>query len=262
MNFIDVHTHLHDKRIIDHVPEMIRRARSCGLKFMVTCATMAKNFESTAKLAETHGDVLPCFGVHPWFLDTLEPCWEMNLASWLDKMPSGVGEIGLDFSDKGSDRDFQIRVFNAQMALASDLNRPVSIHIRHAWDAFIHILKKNGPLKNKGLVHSFSGSADLVRILEKYNLHISFSGAVTRPNAKKTIKALNAVSLDRILFETDAPDILPSLGNDEKVFDRLNHPANLPGIVRIAAQHRKMGFEKLADLSYTNGLNLFNSIIL
>ncbi len=224
---------------------------------MVTCATMEENFAATAQLAGAYDSVLPCFGIHPWFLETLTPNWEENLAFWLEKMPSGIGETGLDFMIKRADRDLQIQVFKVHLALANTLNRPMNIHIRKAWDPFIHILKKNGPLRAGGLVHSFSGSADLVHVMEKFNLHISFSGAITRPNAKKTVLALNAVSPDRILFETDTPDIFPSCEDAYGTQTQLNQPANLPCIVKIAAGRRKMGFEELAGWAYTNGLNLF-----
>jgi len=261
MDFMDVHTHLHDQRIIGDIPGIITRAGNAGLRLMVTCATMEENFPATAELAGAYDSVLPFFGIHPWFLETLTPHWENNLAFWLEKMPSGIGETGLDFMIKGTDRDLQIQVFKIHLALATALNRPMNIHIRKAWDPFIHILKKNGPLRAGGLVHSFSGSADLTRVMERFNLHISFSGSVTRANAKKTVRALNAVSRDRILFETDTPDIFPSFGEPPGRETQLNQPSNLPGILKIAARHRKMRFEELAGWAYTNGLNLFLPIM-
>ncbi|WDP92165.1 MAG: TatD family hydrolase [Desulfobacter sp.] len=261
MRFMDVHTHLHDPRIRADVSGIINRAKAAGVGLMATCATMEENFEETARLARENESVLPCFGVHPWFLDTLSKGWAQNLGTRLEAMPSAVGETGLDFMGRGADRDLQLAVFNAHLALARDLNRPVNIHIRKAWDPLIHILKKDGPFGAGGLIHSFSGSCELARVLEKYNLYISFSGAVTRPNAKKTIAALKGVSLDRILFETDTPDIYPSFEGVEQPSAHLNQPANLPGIVEIAAQRRKLGFEELADWGYSNALNLFNPIM-
>jgi len=258
---MDVHTHLHDQRIIKDIPGIVSRASGASLKFMVTCATLPDNFQATADLADTYDSVLPCFGIHPWFLDGLTKDWEANLALWLEKVPSGIGETGLDFMVKGADRALQLRVFKVHLALANDLNRPMNIHIRKAWDPFLQILKKNGPLKAGGLVHSFSGSADLARVLERFNLYISFSGAVTRSNAKKTILALNAVSLDRILFETDTPDIFPNFEDVPVSKKRLNQPSNLPGILEIAARRRKIGFEKLVNHGYNNGLNLFKPIM-
>lgn len=257
MNFIDVHTHLHDPRILSDQTGIISRAKQAGVRYMVTCATMEQNFEDTAQLARENDCVLPCFGVHPWFLDTLSPAWKETLGGQLASMPSAVGETGLDFMARGADRDLQLQVFKTHLSLARDLSLPINIHIRKAWDALVHMLKKDGPLGAGGLVHSFSGSADLARVLEKYNLHISFSGAVTRPNAKKTVLALNAVSKDRILFETDTPDIFPSFDGIKNPSLHLNQPATLPGIVKIAAGRCQMGFEELAGYAYTNASTLF-----
>lgn len=261
MKFIDVHTHLHDHRIRSDQTGIISRAQEAGVRYMVTCATMEENFEDTAQLTKENDCVLPCFGVHPWFLDTLSPAWKDNLGAQLSSMPSAVGETGLDFMVRDADRDLQLEVFKTHLALARDLNRPINIHIRKAWDALVKILKKDGPLGSGGLVHSFSGSADLARVLEKYNLHLSFSGSVTRPNAKKTVLALNAVSRDSILFETDTPDIFPSFEGIKNPSGHLNEPANLPGIVKIAARRRKIGFEELAGYAYINAFTLFGSMM-
>ncbi len=261
MKFIDVHTHLHDDRIIGGISGIVDRAEAAGLRQMVTCATMEENFQATFDLAEQYESVLPCFGVHPWFLDSLSRDWERNLGEWLETIPSGVGETGLDFMARGADRDLQIRVFKAHLAMADDLARPINIHIRKAWDVFIHILKQHGPLRSGGLVHSYSGSADLAGVLERYNLYISFSGSVTRYNAKKTVKALNVVSLDRILFETDTPDIFPTLDDGENHAGRLNEPGFVPAIVKIAAGRRGIGFEKLAQHGYINGRRLFKPLM-
>lgn len=260
--FFDVHTHLHDPRIIENAPDIVQRAQDAGVAKIATCATMEDNFGSTSQLSENFSCVVPFFGIHPWFLDTLSPDWAKNLGQWLEKIPAGVGEVGLDFMDKGADRDLQVQVFKTHLALACDLNRPINIHIRKAWDTIVKILKHHGPLAAGGVIHSYSGSADLVPVLEKYNLHISFSGSVTRPNAKKVGLALNAVSLDRIVFETDTPDIVPQFILDAHPGETsLNEPANVPEIVRVAAERRGISFETLAQHGYENSLDLFGSIL-
>ena len=260
--FVDVHTHLHDQRIIDAAPDIVLRAQGAEVKTIATCATMEKNFELTAQLAEQFSCVVPFLGVHPWFLDTLGSDWARNLGQWLEKIPAGVGETGLDFMDKAADRDMQLEVFKTHLALACDLKRPINIHVRKAWGAIVKILKHHGPLAAGGVIHSYSGSADLVPVLEKFNLHISFSGSVTRPNAKKVGLALKAVSLDRIVFETDTPDIVPEFILDAHPTDPpFNEPANVPEIVKVAAARRNMDFQTLAGHAYENSLNLFGAIL-
>ncbi len=261
MNFVDSHCHLHDDRIQDQIPPILARAQGAGVQYMVTCATMETNFHKTAELALSYPSVLPCFGIHPWFLESLSKEWQQTLEDFLTNHRSGIGETGLDFMDKSADRDLQLQVFLYHLKLATELERPINIHIRKAWDTFLQVLKKNGPLKTPGLVHSYSGSADMIPLLERYNLYISFSGSVTRPGAKKVIKALKSVSPLRLILETDTPDIYPTLEQALPGIPPLNEPANLPAIARIAAQRRDQGFGELAFQAYENSLTLFDPLL-
>jgi TatD DNase family protein len=161
--------------------------------------------------------------------------------------------------DKRADRDLQVRVFSHHLNLARELERPINIHIRKAWDTFIHLLKKKGPLKTPGLVHSYSGSPDMIPLFEKYNLYISFSGSVTRPNAIKIARALETVSKDRILLETDTPDIYPGFSGPGEI--KLNEPKNLSVIAQIAAKRVNMGFEEFVNHAYNNSLTVFSPIL-
>jgi len=259
MNFIDSHCHLHDSRIISDIPEIMDRAEKAGVEAMVTCATMEENFELTAQLSLTYPSILPCFGIHPWFLDSLSDQWKKKLMYYLESYPSGVGETGIDFMDKALDRDRQLEVFEYHLMLARELERPINIHIRKAWDAFIRILKKMGKFKVPGLIHSYSGSADMIPIFESHGLYISFSGSATQPNAKKVVDALKRVSKQRIVLETDTPDIYPCLTEPEA--SRLNEPKNLPIIAQIASERIGAGVEEFSEQAYQNSLKLFNVLL-
>ncbi|MDZ7667746.1 MAG: TatD family hydrolase [Desulfotignum sp.] len=259
LQYVDAHCHLHDPRIIRDVPGIVQRAEAAGVTRMVTCATMEENFETTAMLARRYPAVVPCYGIHPWFLDSLSSRWQQVLGDRVAAEPCGIGETGLDFMDKNADRDRQIEVFSGHLALAQDLGRPINIHIRKAWDSFVQILKKTGPLKTPGLVHSFSGSAELVKVLERYNLYFSFSGSVTRPGAKKVVKALNAVSRNRILLETDSPDIYPSVPDPDP--HGLNEPKNLPAIARIAANRAGVTVPEFVRSAHANAQDVFAPIL-
>ena len=116
-----------------------------------------------------------------------------------------------------------------------------------------------GKLKVPGLIHSYSGSADMIPIFEKNGLYISFSGSVTNPNAKKVVKALKRVSKERFVLETDTPDIYPYLSEQEA--SRLNEPKNLPAIAQIASARVDMEFDKFSNQAYENSLKLFHPIL-
>jgi TatD DNase family protein len=259
MNFIDSHCHLHDSRVVLDMEGVVARAKRANVQYMVSCATMEENFEPTAQLALKYDSILPCFGIHPWFVSTISEQWKLKLEHYLLTYPSGIGETGLDFTDKTRDRDAQIKVFEHHLMMAKQLERPINIHIRKAWDTFIHILKKTGPLKAPGIIHSYSGSADMIPVFESYGLYISFSGSVTNPYARKVVKALSKVSKDRFVLETDTPDIYPYL--TEPVASRLNEPENLPAIAKIASKRINMEFDEFANHAHDNSLNVFYSLL-
>ena len=260
MFFIDSHCHLHDPRIISDILCLEDRAKIANIKYMVSCATMEDNFELTAQLSKDFPSILPCFGIHPWFIDTISGQWKEKLEKYLQVCPSGIGETGLDFTDKTCDREAQIKVFEHHLMLAIQLKCPINIHIRKAWDTFIHILKKMGRLKVPGLIHSYSGSADMIPIFEKFNLYISFSGSVTNPGAKKVVNALKKVSKNRFVLETDSPDIYPCLPETSSKF-QLNEPRNLPAIAQIAADGIGMNFKEFSRHAFNNSLELFEPIL-
>ena len=259
MFFIDSHCHLHDSRIISDISGIEDRAGIANVKYMVSCATMENNFEILAKLSRNYTSILPCFGIHPWFVNNISDQWKERLEHYLWAYPSGIGETGLDFTDKTCDRNLQIKVFEHHLRLAMELERPINIHIRKAWDTFIHILKKTGKLKVPGLIHSYSGPADMIPVFETYGLYISFSGSVTNPNAKKVVNALKKVSKERFVLETDAPDIYPYL--PEPKVPLLNEPKNLPAIAQIASTRIGMEFKEFSRQAYDNSLNLFHPIL-
>ncbi len=257
--YVDVHCHLHDFRIINDISGIVQRAEAAGVTHMVTCATMEENFAATSALARQYPAIVPCYGIHPWFLESLSANWKQVLGDRVASEACGIGETGLDFTDKQADRDQQLAVFTFHLALARDLERPINIHIRKAWDPLVQMMKKAGPLKTPGMVHSFSGSAELVKVMERYNLYISFSGSVTRPEAKKVVKALNAVSRDRILLETDSPDIYPSVSDPDP--HGLNEPKNLPAIAQIASARAGVPYPEFVRSVYANAMTVFAPVL-
>lgn len=259
IRFVDSHCHLHDSRIISDLPGIEERAKTANVQYMVSCATMENNFELTAKLSREYPSVLPCFGIHPWCVNQMSESWKDLLEKYLLAYPSGIGETGIDFTDKTWDRDVQINVFKYHLMLARELERPINIHVRKAWDTFIHLLKKMGKLKVPGIIHSYSGSADMIPLFETYGLYISFSGSITNPRAKKVVTALKTVSKEHFVLETDSPDIYPYLS--ESRVDRLNEPGNLPAIAQAASKRMGMDFNEFSHNAYKNSLNVFYPIL-
>ncbi len=152
-------------------------------------------------------EVVPYFGIHPWYVAGISEVWEDRLAATLDQFPSaGVGEIGLDALRP--DLELQQKVFLAQLELARSLNRPVSVHCVRAWEWVEPLIQRTvGPAGLPILLHGFNGSADqALHFLEGLGWNVSFSltSLRTRLNSPKTRGLLERLPPDRVLMETDA----------------------------------------------------------
>lgn len=253
MNYWDTHTHLQDLSFAPDRGEVVQNARKQGVLKLLCCATGLKDWEAVYQLALKHeGFVVPAFGVHPLYLEELPEGWEEKLEEYLKKIPSAVGEIGLDFSAENADAEKQEKVFQKQLELAEKYERPVSVHCRKAWDALLKIWREKGR-KVKTVMHSYSGSADTLKILLKGDVFFSFSGALTRPGHVKMHTALSAVPHDRILFETDSPDLIPWGCEGTR-----NEPGFLPLIVKSAASILKTEETELARRAFENAERVFH----
>jgi TatD DNase family protein len=146
----------------------------------------------------------------------------------------------------------QERAFRAQLALARELDLPLVLHILGTHAESLRILKADGVPRAGGVVHSYSGSAELVRDYVGLGLHISFAGPVTSPQARRVHAAARAVPAERLLAETDAPDQTPPARRPAQC-----EPAFLPDIVDALAQLRGESRQTLARTTMDNARRLF-----
>ena len=208
-----------------------------GVSRCVVNGTSPEDWPRVAQLAELYPElIIPSFGLHPW--KTPSPNWQQQLTSYLDTVPHAcIGECGLDRWIKGYDIELQREVFTAQLDLASQRNLPLSIHCLKAWGLLIEILESR-PLPQRGfLLHSYSGSAELIPHLTELGAYFSFSGYFLHERKQNVRDAFSSVPSDRLLIETDAPDMLPpDNGIDHPLENQLNHPANINKIHNEAAK--------------------------
>lgn len=257
IQLFDSHTHLQDKRLIKDLPGVIDRAQSAGVSKMVCCATREKDWDAVLELVRKHFFIYPTFGIHPWFVNKVSEGWEERLVDYLNKMPSAIGECGLDFVVQGGKKEVQEHIFKRQLLLAKRMHLPVSIHCRKAWERLFAIVKKVGKLPGGGLIHSYSGSHELVPALEEMGFYICFSGTVSNPYSVKVHKALRRVSRERLLIETDSPDLLPyTVYEPEK--KKHNEPAYLIAVAKSVSELLDISFEEVASQTFKNAERLFN----
>src|SRR5260221_2109153 len=124
----DAHNHLQDDRLAKIREAAIADLRRENVLKMVVNGSAESDWPAVLELAQAYPEVIPSFGYHPWYIKERSTDWEQNLARFLDRVPSGVGEIGLDRWVKDHDLEDQERVFVRQLQMAAERNLPVSIH--------------------------------------------------------------------------------------------------------------------------------------
>ena len=252
MNLFDSHNHVQDERLFPMIGGVMERAREAGVVRMGVKGCCEADWPRVIAVMENYEGIHPAFGLHPWFIADRSPEWLQALEALLVQYPqASVGEIGIDHAVEDRDDAEQETAFLAQLELARRLNRPASIHCRQAWGRLIELLDDVGDLPRGMLIHCFGGSTEVAAELIKRGGYISFSGSITRPNNKKAGPAIRAVPDDRILIETDAPDILPATAVGE-----LNEPANLRLVLTKAAELRGISEDALASLTFENAAAL------
>ncbi|GAB4826882.1 hypothetical protein Ancab_033762 [Ancistrocladus abbreviatus] len=212
MKLFDAHCHLQDPRIFNMAPKLIQASLDSGVIHFTVNGVSEKDWHLVKQMSDQYPSIVPCFGVHPWFITEQTPSWFNTLKQYFDATPSAaVGEIGLDKGSKGREINFtdQVEVFRQQLELAKELKKPASVHCVRAFGELLEVMKSAGPFPAGVVLHSYLGSAEMVPELAKLGAYFSFSGFLMSMKPQKAKKMLEAVPSDRILLETDAPDALP-----------------------------------------------------
>lgn len=249
----DAHNHLQDGRFAGQADRLLAEAQAAGVSAMVVNGSGVGDWPAVAAIARAHPDiVIPCFGVHPWYAHEQPADWMDQLRYWLGEFPAaGVGEIGLDRWKPDLAWEGQREVFESQLRLAAERNRPASIHCLQAWGPLTESLEQTPHPARGFLLHSYGGSTELLDRLLPMGAHISFPGYFAHERKTRQQATFRRAPLDRLLIETDAPDqpLPDSLATHQladPAGDPINHPANLAAIYEFVARLR--GIE-LADLS-------------
>jgi TatD DNase family protein len=269
MNLFDTHCHLQDPALMNDIDGVISRAQSVGVTHMLCCATSEKDWDSVLQISKAYSRVdpplseregigvstihiIPALGIHPWYLSDRSSDWLDKLEESIKASGACIGEIGIDHAVEHRNDEEQHQVFIDQLKLAKKYNRPASIHCRKAWASLMEILKDVGGSDAGWVIHSYSGPADLVAQLEQLGCYISFSGTITRTNNKRGHAALAAVSKNRLLIETDSPDLSPA-----GAASTVNEPANLSLIASSITQKLAIPYGEIAELTLQNSLHVF-----
>jgi TatD DNase family protein len=251
MRLVDSHCHLDvDAFDVDRA-EVIARARRAGITRQIVPAIDAAGWPGLRDVCASSPGLYPAYGLHPMFLAHHQPAHLVELRHWVQQeKPIAIGECGLDFFVPGLDAGEQARIFDAQLLLAREFDLPLIVHARRAVDAVIVAIKRVGGIR--GVVHSFSGSAQQAAQLCDLGFMIGLGGPVTYPRANRLRTLARTLALDHLLLETDAPD-QPDSGHR----GQRNEPARMIHVLKAIADLRGMDPQEVADATTANAERLF-----
>jgi len=252
--FFDSHCHLDHPLLSSDLPGLIAAAKSAGISRFLVPGVDPAGWPGIAALSSRFPEIYPAFGVHPMHAALLTPETASALLS-LAPSAAAIGEIGLDYALSDPPRETQRHAFRAQLRIAVRARLPVLIHCRQAFRDLLDILTEEGVERVGGVMHAFSGSPEVARDCVQLGLHISLAGTVTFRNAVRPLAVAAAVPLERLLLETDAPDLAP-----EPHRGGVNLPEFLLETAARVAQIRGITLDELSRATTENALRLFSPI--
>lgn len=224
---IDSHAHIYYRDYVGDFNEMLARAADAGVAAMLVVGTDIESSRESVEMAEKYPQLYASVGIHPHDAGRVtDKCYDVirNLAQSSPKVVA-IGEIGLDFYRDRSPRDAQETVFRRFLQLAAELEMPVIVHDRDAHDRVMSILGEESV--RRGVLHCFSGDAAMAAQAIGMGFYISIPGTVTYPSNEALRDVVRAVSIDRMLVETDCPYLSPVPFRGKR---------NEPAYVRMAAE--------------------------
>ena len=243
----DSHAHYDDAKFDKIRAELLAELPAHGVCGVVNCGCDTASSKAALALAEKYPFFYAAVGIHPENIGGGEVTEIEDLAR--RKKCVAIGEIGLDYYWTDDNKDRQRALFEEQLVLANRLNLPVIVHDREAHADTLELLKKHRP---KGVVHSFSGSAETAKEILNLGMYIGIGGVLTFKNAKKLPEIAAALPSDRFLLETDAPYLAPV-----PYRSKINNSALILLVAEKLAELRNTDCESILQNSRNNAEKLF-----
>lgn len=253
VELFDTHAHLHFPEFAGDLDAVLERARSAGVRRIVTVGSDVESSRAAVALAAREAEVWATVGIHPHDAASADP----GALAELERLAAAprvvaLGEIGLDFFRDLSPRDAQARAFAAQLELARRAGKPVVIHCRDAHAETLAILADARVGELGGVMHCFSGDVDIARRCLDLGLVVSIAGPVTYPNARALPDVVRYVPDDRLVVETDCPYLPP-----QRYRGKRNEPAHVAITAARVAELRGEPLARLGPRLTDNARRLF-----
>jgi len=244
MELIDTHCHLTFDGLIQDIDGVITRSKAAGVTGWVTVGTDMQENLKAVELTEKYENMYAAVGMHPHDAkdvtdDTLARLKELAR----NEKVIAIGETGLDYHYNHSLHEDQRRVFAEHLKIAAELDLPVIIHCRKAFEETMEVLDSHAGRVKKIVFHCFSGSSEQAKIILDKGYYISFTGVVTFKNARIKQEAAKIVPTDRLMLETDCPYMSPEPMRKQKI----NEPALMLHTAKYLAELKGMNLTDFAN---------------
>lgn len=207
-NIFDSHAHYDDEAFDADRDSLLASLPEKGVCHVVNCGADLASSRAAIALAERYAYFSAAAGIHPEEAKSAPDGWEAELEALLsDSHIVAVGEIGLDYHfEENAPREVQKELFERQILLAKKHELPVIIHDRDAHGDTMELLRRHRPA---GVIHCFSGSAEMAAEAVRLGMYIGIGGSVTFKNARVPVEVVKSLPQDRLLLETDCPYLAP-----------------------------------------------------
>ncbi|WP_245695002.1 TatD family hydrolase [Desulforhopalus singaporensis] len=253
---VDTHCHLDMDGYQDDFAGVLKRAKQCHVKNIITIGIDLSSSKRAVQLAQSYKQITAAIGTHPHDVanmtdETYQKLEQLYTANRTHIV--GYGEIGLDYVKQHSPPEVQREHFEKQLELAARLKLPVIIHNREADHDTLDILKRAAPLEAGGIMHCFSGDCHMAKKIMDLGMLISIPGIVTFKNAKKLMEVAATIPLSKMVLETDGPFLAPTPFRGKR-----NEPAYVGYTAARVAELRNTTTDRIARVTTDNAYKLFN----
>jgi len=222
MELIDTHCHLDVEEFDADRAAVLARARAAGVGGIVVPGVQARAWDGLWDFCAGDPGLYPALGMHPIYLDRHDAAGLRQLEDWIAaRRPVAIGEIGLDYYVAGLDRDRQQALFEAQLAIARAAGLPVILHVRKAHEEVLATLRR--VRVTGGICHAFNGSLQQAGRYLELGFRLGFGGMLTYERSSRLRALAQALPLEALVLETDAPDMTVAQHHGER-----NSPEYLP----------------------------------
>ena len=251
--FIDSHAHIQLDRFDSDRSVVIERAKNSQVSIILVVGFDISTSHLAVELADRYDHIYATVGLHPHDAKRFTPQTLREIAL-LAEHPKVValGEMGLDYHRNLSPKSVQKRVFEEQLDLATQLDLPIVVHNRNAFDDILSILENHSQLTG-GVLHCFSENTKSMDRVIDVGFHIGIGGPITYKKSQDLKQVVKVMPADSFLIETDCPWLAPQLRRGKR-----NEPAYITEIATKIAELRQVTIESVGQTSSQNFRKLFS----